>query len=86
MELFQPRFCRGKKKKCISCLKNRNYVRLFPASVVFVRFIQIHVLHVHIAPLWGPQSQSRPQEVDPTSDEKTVQCVEKESNATRKMK
>lgn len=60
-------------QKCISCLKNSNYVRLFPASVGFGAFHPfIHVLHVHIAPLWGPQSQSRPQEVDPTSDEKTV--------------
>ena len=73
----------------VSGLKNRNYVRLFPASVGCCAFHpnpSFHVLHVHIAPLWGPQSQSRPhQEVDPTRyDEKTVQCVEKESNATRK--
>ena len=45
---------------------------------LFLCVSSFHVLHVHIAPLWGPQSQSRPhQEVDPTSDEKTVQRVEK---------
>ena len=86
MELFQPRFCRGKKKKCISCLKTETMF-VYSLLPLFLCVSSFHVLHVHIAPLWGPQSQSRPhQEVDPTSDEKTVQCVQCVEKAMRREK